>query len=126
VAPKLQNATDIQLFGNPKIKRVKPSMPMTQPLKQMLPDNRQQMLKLVRLCSRNFSAELHRLVLNFLAACAESNSRNNSSENEDLFHKLLSKVSIVWPERLTHYLLCSRYVTANHRQSPLIGTSTAG
>lgn len=38
----------------------------------------------------NFSAELHRLVRNFFTACAESNGRDDSCENDEFFHLLLS------------------------------------
>jgi hypothetical protein len=38
----------------------------------------------------DFSAELHWLVLDFLAACAEGNGRDDSCENDDLLHLLLS------------------------------------
>ena len=41
--------------------------------------------------SRNLSAELHRLMRNFTAACAESDSGYNSGNNESAlhFHNLL-------------------------------------
>jgi hypothetical protein len=71
---------------------------------------------------RNFGAELHWLVLDFLAACAEGNSCNNGGKNNCAFHHVSPSVSI-GPE-LTLDLLISRYAGAKlHRLEPDLFTS---
>jgi hypothetical protein len=67
-------------------KRPRHRITMTRPLIPNLPNGQDETLLLLSDCS----AELHRLVLNFFAACAESNGRDDSCENDEFLHLLLS------------------------------------
>jgi hypothetical protein len=75
------------------------------------------LMPLLRNRRRNVGAELHWLVLNFFAACAEGNSCNDGGKNNCAFHHVSPSVSI-GPE-LTLDLLISRYAGAKlHRLEP--------